>query len=160
MSVILHGIVIVLLMLLGIFVCAVLVTLIVCPISDFFGCRKLYHRVRDISCGCNYLDTETYEKIVKPIYCTCREKDFKVEVKQAFSCSCYDLDVMNVYINNELAATVWKSESLFLKHYSHHYATQKNCVEVEEIIKSAQKVASKMWHERIKEACKRDSYFE
>ena len=160
MSAILHGIVIVLLMLLGIFVCAVLVTLIICPISDFFGCRKLYNRVRDISCGCNYLDEETYEKIVKPIYCTCREKDFNVEVKQAFSCSCYDLDVMNVYINNGLAVTVWKSESLFLKHYSHHYATQKNCVEVEEIIKSAQEVASKMWHERIKEALKRDSYFE
>ena len=160
MSVIFHGIVIVLLMLLGIFVCAVLVTLIICPISDFFGCRKLYNRVRDISCGCNYLDEETYEKIVKPIYCTCREKDFKVEVKQAFSCSCYDLDVMNVYINNELAATVWKSESLFLKHYSHYYVTNKSRVEVEEIIKSAQKVASKMWKERIKEACKKDSYFE
>ena len=158
MSVILHGIVIVLLMLLGIFVCAVLVTLIICPISDFFKCKKFYNRVRDISCGCNYLDEETYEKIVKPIYCTCREKDFNVEVKQAFSC--YDLDVMNVYINNELAVTVWKSESLFLKHYSHHYDIRKNCVEVEEIIKSAQKVASKMRDERIKEACKRDSYFE
>ena len=158
MSVILHGIVIVLLMLLGIFVCAVLVTLIICPISDFFGCRKLYNRVRDISCGCNYLDEETYEQKFKPVECICRDKNFKVEVKQAFSC--YDLDVMNVYINNELAVTVWKSESLFLKHYSHHYATQKSCVEVEEIIKSAQEVASKMWHERIKEARKRDSYFE
>lgn len=158
MSVILHGIVIVLLMLLGIFVCAVLVTLIICPISDFFNCRKLYNRIRDISSGCNYWDKETYEQKTKPIECICREKNFEVNVKQSFSC--YDLDVMDVYINNELAVTVWKSESLFLKHYSHHYATQKSCVEVEEIIKSAQEVASKMWNERIKEACKRDSYFE
>ena len=62
MSTILHDIVIVLLMLLGIFVCSVLVTLIICPISDFFDCRKLYNRVRDISLGCGYWDKETYEQ--------------------------------------------------------------------------------------------------
>lgn len=157
MSVILHGIVIVLLMLLGVFACAVLVTLIICPISDFFECRKLYKRVRDISLDCSYLDKETYEKIVKPIYCTCRGKDFKIDVKQSFSC--YDLDVMEVYINNELAVIVWKSESLFLKHYGHNY-NGKDCCEVEEIIRTAQKAGLKVWNERIEKECKRDSYFE
>lgn len=158
MSTILHGIVIVLLMLLGIFVCAVLVTLIVCPISDFFDCRKLYNRVRDISLGCGYWDKEICEQKFNPVECICRGKDFKIEVKKAFSN--FYLNVMNVYINDELAVTAWKSESLFLKHYGHDYAVDKNCCEVEEIIKSAQKVASKMWSERIKEECKKDSYFE
>lgn len=157
MSVILEGIKAVLLMLLGAFACAVVGTIIICPISDFFECRKLYNRVRDISCGCRYWDKETYEQKFEPVECICRDKNFRVEVKQSFSR--YNLDVMDVYINNVPVMTVWKSKSLFLKHYGHDY-NGKNCCEVEEIIKSAQKVASKMWDERIKKECKRDSYFE